>query len=244
MQENIIITNIMEIRTGEYQKRGDYHKKLDPNWSYYPTYLAKKKFVLNILEKEPRDSKILDVGCGEGVFIEELISRGFKNVEGIDPNYSSDLIRMGNILETPYPEKYFDVILLLDVIEHFPFSDQEKVLEKIKRILKDDGKLIISIPNLAHFYSRLSFLLRGSFSRTANIKKHPGDRPIKEYIDLLKTTGFQIKKRKGLFPTYPIFFNIITIFPAKTLWLYNFLNKIAAYPNFCFLNIFICTKRL
>lgn len=232
----------MEIKTGEYQKRGDYHKKIDPNWSYYPTYLAKKKFVLNILEKEPKDSKILDMGCGEGVFIEELISRGFLNIEGIDLNYSSDLVRMGNILETSFPEKHFDIVLLLDVIEHFSFSDQEKALEEIKRILKDDGKLIISIPNLAHFYSRFSFLLKGSLKRTANIKKHPGDRPIKEYINLLMAAGFQIKKRRGLFPTYPLLYNIIAVFPAKTLWLYNFLNRIAAYPNFCFLNIFICKK--
>lgn len=233
----------MKIRNGEYKERGDYHKKLDPQWSYYPTYLAKKKFVLDVLGKESKNSKILDMGCGEGVFVEELISRGFQNVQGIDSNYSSKLVKKGNILETPFSEKQFDIILLLDVIEHLNFQDQEKVLVEIKRILKDDGKLIISIPNLAHFYSRISFLLKGTLKRTANIKKHPGDRPIQEYIHLLENSGFQIKKRKGFFPTYPFFYNLSISFPAKTLWLYNFLNKIAAYPNFCFLNIFICYKQ-
>ncbi|MFH1820684.1 MAG: class I SAM-dependent methyltransferase [Candidatus Nealsonbacteria bacterium] len=233
----------METKTGEYQKRGDYHKELDPHWSYYPTYLAKKKFIFDIFKKEPADSKILDMGCGEGVFVEELISLGFKNVVGIDLNYSSELVTKGNILETPFPERHFNTVLLLDVIEHLSFQNQERVLGEIKRILKDDGNLIISIPNLAHFYSRLSFLLKGSLKRTANIKKHPGDRPIKEYIDLLRGAGFQIKKRKGLFPTYPFLYNIIILFPKKTLWLYNFLNKIVAYPNFCFLNIFICKKK-
>lgn len=233
----------MEIKNGEYKKRGDYHRKLDPNWSYYPTYLAKKKFVLDILKKEPRNSKILDMGCGEGVFIEELISRGFLNVKGIDLNYSSELVKKGNILETSFPEKYFDVILLLDIIEHLPFQEQGKALKETKRILKDDGKLIISIPNLAHLYSRISFLLKGSLKRTANIEKHPGDRPIKEYLQLLDNAGFQIKERKGLFPTYPFLYNIIITFPAQTLRLYNFLNRIAAFPNFCFLNIFICKKR-
>ena len=232
-----------KIRNKEYKEKGDYHKKLDPNWSYYPTYLAKKKFVLEVLEKEQKDSKILDMGCGEGVFIEELISRGFSNVSGIDSNYSSELVRKANILAAPFPEKHFDIMLLLDVIEHLNFQDQEKALIEIKKILKDNGKLIISIPNLAHFYSRLSFLLKGKLQRTANIKKHPGDRPVKEYIDLLENIGFQIKKRKGLFPTYPFLYNVIILFPSKTLWLYNFLNKIGAYPNFCFLNIFICNKR-
>lgn len=231
-----------EYQKEEYQKRGDYHQKLDPQWSYYPTYLAKKKFVLDILEKEPKKSKILDMGCGEGVFIKELISRGYKNVEGIDLNYSSELVKRENILATSFPQKYFDIILLLDVIEHLSFWEQEKALKEIKRILKDEGKLIISIPNLAHFYSRISFLLKGSFKRTANLKKHPGDRPIKEYIDLLEK-DFQIKKRRGFFPTYPLFYQIIIHFPAKTLWLYRLLNKIAAYSNFCFLNIFICQKK-
>ncbi len=230
-------------KNGEYKKRGEYHKKLDPHWSYYPTYLAKKKFVLSTLEKEPRDSKILDMGCGEGVFLEELISRGFRNVQGIDLNYCSNLVKRGDILATGFPEKEFDIILLLDVIEHLSFSDQEKALEEIKRILKDEGKLIISIPNLAHLYSRISFLLKGTLKRTANVKKHPGDRPIKEYLNLLRTAGFQIKKRKGLFPTYPVLYNLLILFPARTLWLYNFLNKIAAYPNFCFLNILICSKK-
>ncbi|MCP6719468.1 MAG: class I SAM-dependent methyltransferase [Patescibacteria group bacterium] len=233
----------MQIKSGEYKKRGDYHKKLDPNWSYYPTYLAKKKFILEALEKEPRDSKILDMGCGEGVFIEELFSRGFSNIEGIDLNYSSSLVKKGNILETSFSEKNFDIILLLDVIEHMSFQDQERLLKEIKRLLKDDGELIISIPNLAHFYSRISFLLKGFLKRTANIKKHPGDRPIGEYLQLLDNAGFQIEKRKGLFPTYPFFYNIIITFPAKTLWLYNFLNKTVAFPNFCFLNIFICNKK-
>jgi 2-polyprenyl-3-methyl-5-hydroxy-6-metoxy-1,4-benzoquinol methylase len=232
----------MKSKTGEYQERGDYHKKLDSHWSYYPTYLAKKKFIFNIIKKESKDSKILDMGCGEGVFVEEISSLGFKNVSGIDLNYSSKLIIKGDILKTQFPDKSFDTILFLDVIEHLSFQEQEIALKEIKRILKDEGKIIISIPNLAHFYSRVSFLLKGSLKRTANIKKHPGDRPIKEYIELLRTAGFIIKKRKGFFPTYPILYNIIILFPNKTLWLYNFLNRIAAYPNFCFLNIFICNK--
>jgi len=234
----------MKIRRSEYKKRGDYHKKLDPHWSYYPTYLAKKKFVLDILEREPKNSKILDMGCGEGVFIEELVSRGFKNVEGIDLNYSSKLVKRGDILNTSFPENQFDIILFLDVIEHLSFIDQERALAEIRRILKDDGKLIISIPNLAHFYSRISFLLTGSLKRTANIRKHPGDRPIKEYLKLLEAAGFQIKKRRGLFPTYPLFYNIIISFPAQTLWLYNFLSKMGAYSNFCFLNILVCHKNV
>jgi len=183
------------------------------------------------------------MGCGEGVFVEELFSRGFFSVEGLDLNYSSKFVKEGNILHTLYPEKYFDVILLLDVIEHLFFPDQKRLLQEIRRILKDDGELIISIPNLAHLYSRISFLLKGKLQRTSNIKKHPGDRPIREYIELLESSGLTIEKRKGLFPTIPFLYNAIILSPSKTLRLYNFLNRVVAYPNICFLNIFICKKR-
>jgi len=230
------------ITTGEYRERGNYHEKLDKNWSYYPTYLAKKKFVLDSLSKKSTSAKILDIGSGEGIFVNELTSRGFKRVEGIDSNYSSELVRKGDILKTSFPSMEFDIILLLDVIEHLNFSDQENILKEIHRIMKDDGELIISIPNLAHFYSRLSFLVKGKLGRTARIEKHPGDRPIKEYIKMLEKFGYRIIKRKGFFPTYPIFYNLIVLFPSKTVWLYNIINKFFAYPNFCFLNIFIIRK--
>lgn len=226
----------------EYEERGDYHGDLDPNWTYYPTYLAKKKFILRKLEKKSKDMKILDMGCGEGIFVKELKSRGFLNVWGIDLNYESNVVKRGDILETGFGDKEFDVVLLLDVIEHLSFEEQEKVLVEIKRIIKDGGEVIFSIPNLAHLYSRLKFLFKGSLKRTANIKKHPGDRPIGEYIKIIECAGFEIISRKGLFPTYPFFFNVILASPRRTLWLYNIFNKVAAYPNFCFANIIICKK--
>lgn len=58
-------------RTEEYHKRGDYHKNLNPNWAYYPTYIAKAKLVKAFIDKLPAKAKILDVGCGEGVLVEE-----------------------------------------------------------------------------------------------------------------------------------------------------------------------------
>ena len=227
--------------SNEYLERGEYHRYLDPNWSYYPTYLAKMKFIREYLKKVPRTSKVLDLGCGEGVLVEEFRKSGYDFI-GLDQNYSSECVLRGDIRKTPFSDKSFDVTLCLDVIEHLNYENQEIAIREIRRILKDTGVVIFTIPNLAHIYSRLRFSLRGQLDRTANIKKHPGDRPIKEYLQLLKQEGFKVIRRKGLFPTLPIIYQVIQRWPSKTLWLYAIINHLFPCANFCLLNIVIAKK--
>lgn len=227
----------IENQQKEYSNRGEYHKNLNPKWSYYPTYLAKRKHILGLMKKQDKGLAVLDMGSGEGVFVKELREMGFKNSIGLDISFENEFVKKGDALESPFADNSFDIALLLDVLEHFNFADQTKALEEIGRVLKAGGKLIVSVPNLAHFYSRIRFLLKGEYKRTADIKKHPGDRPIKEYLEIFQQAGFIIEKRVGIFPTFPLCFNIILASPDKTLFLYNFLTKFFALPNICFLNI-------
>ena len=60
------------LRGWEYARAGDYHKHLDPNWSYTPTYLKKMSHVRDFIAGLPKDTPILDAGCGEGVLVEEF----------------------------------------------------------------------------------------------------------------------------------------------------------------------------
>ena len=143
---------------------------------------------------------MLDAGCGEGVLVEQLMKEGY-NIVGLDLNYASDIVVQGSITKMPFPDKYFNLVLCLDTIEHLHYSDQEKALAEINRVLKPDSILVISIPNLAHLLCHLYLLFTGKLARTSSIQEHPGDRPIAEYIDLLIRKGFAIVKRKGLFPT-------------------------------------------
>src|SRR5919106_3604326 len=94
------------IRRGEYAARGDYHRTLDPDWDYYPTYLAKLAAVRAYLDTLPPGTRVLDAGCGEGVLVEEFASR--LAIEGIDPNYSSERVRLGSLLDLPYEPGTFD----------------------------------------------------------------------------------------------------------------------------------------
>ena len=157
-------------------------------------------------------------------------------------NYGSKYIIVGDLNHLPFKSHTFDYIFCLDGLEHLNFEEQKKALKEISRVLKKRGKLILSIPNLAHLASRISFLLTGKLIRTSSIERHKGDRPICEYIELLKELNFKIIRRKGIFPTFPISSILTYFFPSKVIALHKFLNYFFSYPNICFLNIIICEK--
>ena len=179
-------------RSGEYAERGDYHRELSPDWEYYPTYLAKLERVRTHLTSLPAAARVLDAGCGEGVLVDEFHNR--LAIEGIDPNYSSDRVRRGSLTALPYADASFDHALCLDVLEHLAFDDQERALAELFRVVKPGGSLLVTVPNLAHLQSRVHFALGGRLIRTASAAKHPGDRPIGEYLDLARRAGFQARR--------------------------------------------------
>ncbi len=228
-------------RDGEYQTKGDYHKEPDRKWKYYPIYVAKTEYLTKFLEAIPKTAKILDAGCGEGVLVEKYRKMGY-DIRGLDLNYSSECVTKGDLLNTPFKDEMFDVVLCLDVIEHLNFEDQEPALREIRRILKGDGMVLLAIPNLAHVASRLSFLFTGNLIRTSTVARHKGDRPVREYLEMISSADFRITKRRGIFPTLPITSALTYLFPGKVIPLHRILNCVLPYPNWCFLNIIVCKK--
>ena len=126
--------------------------------------------ILNSIRKQ---SKVLDVGCAEGYLSKKIASKECE-VVGIEldkeaaqkaEKYCKEVI-IGNIesieLDNKY-SNYFDFIIIADVLEHL--HDPSRILNKIKKYLKDDGCIIISVPNIANWKVRFK-LLRGNFDYT------------------------------------------------------------------------------
>ena len=121
-----------------------------------------------------RGHDVLDVGCGEG-FLAERIQQMGNHVTGIDvlpqakqqdsfDQYVSADLEHGIDPDTPELRgREFDKVLLLDVLEHL--RRPEKLLEDCRCFLKQNGHLIVSLPNVANITVRL-MLLFGRFNYT------------------------------------------------------------------------------
>ncbi len=225
---------------------GEHLKEINPRWtykkwSYRLTFEAKMNFVLRELRKLPKDARILDAGCGQGLLVEHLHRKGY-DVTGIDAFYGNDLVKKADIMKSGFADESFDVILCLDVIEHFQFHEQEDLIKELTRLLSKRGKIIWSIPNMAHLSSRFAFMFLGRLIRTAKVEYHPGDRPIWEYYRMLEKHQ-RVVRRKGLGATIPVLYQLTQLWPHYFSWLYKILSVFTFMPNWCFNVIVIGRKR-
>jgi SAM-dependent methyltransferase len=95
-------------------------------------------------------TKILDVGCGDGLFFDHLLA--FGDVEGVEP--ARDLVdpsgpHRGRIHLSPFDDRFqprhrYDLILMLDVLEHL--DDPVGALRRALDLLTPEGRLIITVP--------------------------------------------------------------------------------------------------
>ncbi|TAK13017.1 MAG: class I SAM-dependent methyltransferase [Anaerolineae bacterium] len=232
----------VQLRGGEYQEKGDYHINLNTAWPYLPVYLEKMAHALAFLAQHGSGKRIIDLGAGEGVLVRRGQQELGLDIIGLDINYESEFVLRGDILNLELPDASYDIVTCLDVVEHMHFHQQGPALAQMFRILKPGGRLLLSVPNLAHFASRFTFIFMGRLLRTSTIDRHIGDRPAGEFVQLLKATGFEIRRRRGLFPTFPLISALTYVVPSRVVWLHRLYNAVLGWPNWCFLNIFEAVK--
>ena len=111
----------------------------------------------------------LDIGSGTGELIQLVKSNFNVNCYAVDyidtlmqiKNQKVDITDLNNCL-LPYEDNFFDAITFTEVIEHL--EDHRKILKEIHRVLKNDGILVVSTPNILNMKSRMRFLLVGFYN--------------------------------------------------------------------------------
>jgi len=127
-----------------------------------------------MLEMVGRDRDVLELGCGAGAMTRVMAEYGCRVVGvELDPvaaehaRPAADDVLVGDLadldLAAKLGDRTFDVLVFGDVLEHLP--DPVTVLRNALPLLRQDGSIIISVPNIAHGDVRLA-LLAGRFEYT------------------------------------------------------------------------------
>ncbi|MHB8646649.1 MAG: class I SAM-dependent methyltransferase [Thermomicrobiales bacterium] len=138
------------------QSTFDYGDEVASLRQTYGRYLAK------LVAHGARGGALLEIGCGNGFFLEEARARGYTTVRGIEPSVAAteqaeatirgaiirDVLRPG-LLE---PEQ-FDVICAFQVLDHLP--DPGAVLDECWKLLKPGGLMLCLNHNVAALSARL-----------------------------------------------------------------------------------------
>ena len=113
------------------------------------------------IEKYIRNGRILDIGCGRGVFLNVMKKKGWtvagteyeRNIaESITKNYNIHVVT-GNPGDWGFPPGSFDVVTMNHVLEHM--SDPEIAIDDCSRLLVRGGLLVVAVPNITSLQSSL-----------------------------------------------------------------------------------------
>lgn len=157
-------------------------------------------------------SRLLDVGCGSGMLA--IAVRGkFEQVYGVDIAESAvaAACRQGvaatrvDLSRDPLPfdSGFFGAVTLLAVLPYV--YDPRRTLDECHRVLRDGGQFVLSVANMRTIGKFFRLFIRGRFPTTSKLNSSACDGGAMHYFcsrdleDLLRSTGFEVTARKGIF---------------------------------------------
>ena len=143
-----------------YETSQTYKNLLDAHDENYLRHYVDLVIRFAPKDSKMKDSKILDLGCGNGISSRLLNRAGFDVVgTDISPLFLEDArnwerlhdkpklrYQVCDVLELPFEDESFDVVCSNELIEHLP--DVEIALKEMVRVVRQNGRVVLSGPNL------------------------------------------------------------------------------------------------
>lgn len=158
------------------------------------------KTISKLIEK---DSKILDVGCGNGELMKYINDNISKNIRGLELSKNNVQICIAKGLTViegnaekdlkQFPDESFDYVILSQTLQ--AFLNPEIVLNELLRISK---KAIVTIPNFGYWKVRVHLLMKGTMPITENLPNEWYDTPnlhmctIKDFVNFCKNRNIKL----------------------------------------------------
>ncbi len=192
------------------EKNKEFFKKIASKYDkgIHGFFVKKRNRKIIELTNIKNNSKILDLGCGTGEFLEMMSNKKSLHLYGLD--LSKEMLKFARrklknkaklkfgstkYMDKYYNKDYFDYIFISDAFHHF--AEQEKVIKKAKTLLKKKGKLIIADLNFGKFGNSIFHIIEPGNS---------GMPTLKEYRKLFEENDFHriTQKKIGIFSFYMI----------------------------------------
>lgn len=179
----------------------DLYRVVDTRGSIFDKIMSHEylNVLRNVRVMSPRNSLLLDFGCGKGKFLSLAAEMGF-NVKGVEPaleraEYARRIY--GLDVSSSYYEKgkignrRFDVITLLHVLEHLS-TPRELVANLLCDNLAENGFVVVEVPNYASLQSKLS----GSTWIHLDVPRHYSHFTPERLETFLQDVGLQVVKKE------------------------------------------------
>jgi SAM-dependent methyltransferase len=139
----------------------DFEKKYHDVETAHWWFKSRRKYLIDLLQEAPRDSRVLDIGCSSGIFLKELEALGFKsdNLYGVDISENAIANCKANGISNSYVmdaqnitlRETFDISIASDCLEHL--ADDTKALKNWKSLLKTGGTMYVFVPAFQSLWS-------------------------------------------------------------------------------------------
>ena len=127
---------------------------LDESW----WYLTRNQIIKKTLDRSGVHGPIWDIGCGSGVVARFLNDQGLATV-GVEPSFGGAQLTSrrgvtavcGSLEGLVLPDESLEAVAMFDVLEHL--KDRDSAIQEIRRVLKPNGHLILTLPALKILWS-------------------------------------------------------------------------------------------